>query len=124
VAAPADPARSLWLRPAGCAILVTRPVIFLAPALADAAARAAAAGAAVCRAVGVRSGGLSGHVVEIIFVVRSQEPHSGQDDDHDQDDHSCQNDQQGIVVHRTIQPGMALVRRSAGARGHQREPPW
>jgi len=108
--APGWSAWTLWLSTPGWPIFAPTSAIFLAPVLAGALARAATADGL---AVALRPSGFRGEIVEVLFVVRSQVPHSGEDDDHDQDDYGCQNDQQGIVVHRTIQPGMALVRRSA-----------
>jgi hypothetical protein len=46
-------------------------------------------------------------VVEVVLVVRPQESHSSQDDDHNQGNYSCQNDQHRLV-HRTIRRGLGL----------------
>jgi len=50
--------------------------------------------------------------VEVVFVVRPQVSHSGQDDDHDQCDDGGQNDQHRLVhctIHRGVGLGMALA---------------
>jgi hypothetical protein len=46
-------------------------------------------------------------VVEVVFVVCPQVPHSDQDDDHNQGNDSYQNDQHRLV-HRTIHRGVGL----------------
>jgi hypothetical protein len=44
---------------------------------------------------------------EVVLIVRPQESHSEQDDDHNQGNHGCQNDQHRLV-HRTIHRGLGL----------------
>src|SRR5580698_2671157 len=43
--------------------------------------------------------------VEIVFVVRPQVTHPGQDDDDDHGDNGCQDDQHYRLGHRTIHRG-------------------
>jgi hypothetical protein len=89
-------------------------VVSLVPVVIVAAPRAASPGGHV---VSCGAAAVSGQAVEVVLIVCPQVSHSGQHDDHNQNDHGSKNDQNSLA-HRTFQTGMALVRRFLVPRGH------
>jgi len=100
--------------PGGQHARFARQVVRLAPVSIVTAPCAAPPGGPVVRC---GTTAVTGQTVEVVVIVCPQVSHSGQHDDHNQNDHGSKNDQHSLA-HRTIQTGMALVRRLLVPRGH------